>query len=34
MNQKRKVIGPAILLIIAIVGMLIVLWIIFTKPAG
>jgi len=34
LKAKAKTIGPAILLIIAMVGVIIVLWIIFTKPAG
>ena len=34
MNQMRKVIGLAILLVIALVAVIILLGIIFSKPAG
>ena len=34
MNQMRKIIGPVILLIIALIAVIIVLGIIFSKPAG
>ena len=34
MNQTRKVIGLAILLVIALVAVIILLGIIFSKPAG
>ena len=34
MNQTRKVIGLAVLLIIALIAVIIVVGIIFSKPAG
>jgi hypothetical protein len=34
MNQTPKVIGSAVLLFVALVAVIILLWIIFSKPAG